>query len=140
MFLVLLVAFAGFGSQALARRGVSGAEKRAIMTAAGVKTRAPLRCYRVYVSTVGSTWAATTYRGATNRPCITYAADGVSVTHYVLGGGGSSSPAARSTARSRVTSRPRSSATCGCSVTAAERKPARPPVGPVARRWTQPPE
>jgi len=55
------------------------------MTAAGVKTRAPLGCYRVHVSTVGSTWAATTYGGATSRPCITYVADGVSVTHYVRG-------------------------------------------------------
>ncbi|MEO8968190.1 MAG: hypothetical protein ABI355_11230 [Solirubrobacteraceae bacterium] len=85
LLIVLLVTLAGFGAQALARRGVSGTEKRTIMTAAGVKTQAPLSCYRVYVSTVGSRWAVTTYGGSSTKPCIAYAADGVSVTHLVHG-------------------------------------------------------
>lgn len=82
MLVVLLVVLAGIAAQALARHAAGGAEKRAVMTAA-VNPGAPLRCYRVDVSTVGSTWAATTYGGANTRPCLSYAADGVSVTRFV---------------------------------------------------------
>ena len=70
---------------ALARRPAAGPQKRAIMTAAGLRPGTPLRCYRVEVSTVNSAWAATQYAGATGRPCIAYAADGVSITHFVRG-------------------------------------------------------
>ncbi len=83
MLVVLLVVLAGFAAQALARHAAGGAEKRAVMTAAGVNPRAPLRCHRVDVSAVGSAWAATTYGGANTRPCLSYAADGVSVTRLV---------------------------------------------------------
>jgi hypothetical protein len=85
LIVAVVVSLMAFGAQALARRGVSGTEKRAIMTAAGVKTKAPLRCFRVYVSSVGSAWAATTYGGSNSKPCVTYAADGVSLTHFVGG-------------------------------------------------------
>lgn len=70
---------------ASARRPAAGPQKRAIMTAAGLRPATPLRCYRVEISTVNSAWAATQYAGGTGRPCIAYAADGVSITHFVRG-------------------------------------------------------
>ena len=82
--LALSVGLAVAGT-ASARRPASGSQKRAIMTAAGLRPATPLRCYRVEISTVNSAWAATQYAGATGKPCITYGADGVSITHFVRG-------------------------------------------------------
>ena len=82
--LALAMALAVAGA-ATARRPATGAQKRAIMTAAGLRRATPLRCYRVEVSTANPAWAATQYAGASAQPCISYAADGVSITHFVRG-------------------------------------------------------
>ena len=70
---------------ALGRVSAHGAQKRAIMTAAGLKPATPLGCYDVHISTANRTWAATHYAGSAHNPCLRYAADGVSITHYVRG-------------------------------------------------------
>lgn len=86
--LTLLVAaavvIAATGS-ALGRVTAYGAQKRAIMTAAGLKPATPLGCYEVHISTADRTWAATQYAGSERNPCLRYGADGVSITHYARG-------------------------------------------------------
>ncbi|HET9105298.1 MAG TPA: hypothetical protein VFN55_18245 [Solirubrobacteraceae bacterium] len=70
---------------ALGRVGAHGAQKRAIMNAAGLRPATPLGCYDVDISTANRAWAATHYAGSEHNPCLRYAADGVSITHYARG-------------------------------------------------------
>ncbi len=129
----LLVTLAGFGAQAtLARRGVRGTEKRRS------RLRLASRPRRRWAATGAPSrrWVPrgrpqTTAARPPSRASPTPLTASASPT-WSGGAGGSSPPAAHSTALVRVTSPLWFSATCGCSATGAERaRPAHatPPLG-----------
>ena len=74
-----------FPAGAIARRGAHGQQKAAILKASGVPSRAPLKCYEVFVSTVDKGWATSQYGGAVHGVCAPFGANGVSVVHFIHG-------------------------------------------------------
>jgi hypothetical protein len=83
--LVLLAVAACLPAVANARRAAHGRQASAILKAAGLGANAPVKCFRIYISTVNTSWSTATFGGSLKGGCSRVASNGVVVLHFKKG-------------------------------------------------------